>query len=107
VVLGGLGLGIYIEYILQRGFKVDAFDPIPEINILDSSHAVFNTLPEGIPGAVRILTEPRTSSRRLRWFARVRRKLSASRSDASLSMASTFASNADDYTAAFVIKGHV
>lgn len=46
---GGLFLAAYIEYILQRGFKVDAYDPIPEVDVLDSSHAVFNTLPEDIP----------------------------------------------------------
>jgi hypothetical protein len=54
---GGLWLAIYIEYILQRGFKVDAYDAIPEINVLDSSHAVFNTLPEDIPSGAGIVVD--------------------------------------------------
>ena len=55
--LGGLWLAIYIEYILQRGFKVDAYDPIPEIDVLDSSHAVFNTLPENIPSGAGVVVD--------------------------------------------------
>jgi hypothetical protein len=55
--IGGLALAIYIEYILQRGFKVDAYDPIPEMNILDSSHAVFNTLPENIPSGAGVVVD--------------------------------------------------
>lgn len=47
-IIGGLWLGIYIEYILQRGFKIDAYDPLPEVNVIDSSHAVFDTLPEDL-----------------------------------------------------------
>ncbi len=54
---GGLWLAIYIEYILQRGFKVDAYDPIPEIDVLDSSHAVFNTLPENIPSGAGVVVD--------------------------------------------------
>ena len=55
--IGGLGLAIYIEYILQRGFKVDAYDPVSEINVLDSSHAVFNTLPEDIPSGAGVVVD--------------------------------------------------
>lgn len=54
---GGLFLAAYIEYILQRGIKVDAYDPIPEIDVLDSSHAVFNTLPEDIPSGAGIVID--------------------------------------------------
>jgi hypothetical protein len=55
--IGGLWLAIYIEYILQRGFKVDAYDPIPEINVLDLSHTVFNTLPEDIPSGAGVVVD--------------------------------------------------
>ncbi|MGC2112024.1 MAG: hypothetical protein WA655_21070 [Candidatus Korobacteraceae bacterium] len=54
---GGLWLSIYIGYILQRGFKVDAYDPVPEIDILDSSHAVFNTFPENIPAGAGVVVD--------------------------------------------------
>jgi hypothetical protein len=54
---GGLWLAIYIEYILQRGFKVDAYDPLPEVDVLDSSHAVFNTLPENIPSGAGVVLD--------------------------------------------------
>ncbi|HEX7360844.1 MAG TPA: hypothetical protein VF283_10160 [Bryobacteraceae bacterium] len=57
VPFGGLALAIYIEYVLQRGFKVDAYDPIPEIDVLDSSHAVFNTLPENIPSGAGVVVD--------------------------------------------------
>jgi hypothetical protein len=56
-IIGGLWLAIYIEYILQRGFKVDAYDPIPETNVLDSSHAVFNTLPEDVPSGAGVVVD--------------------------------------------------
>jgi hypothetical protein len=56
-IIGGLWLAIYIEYILQRGFKVDAYDPIPEVDVLDSSHAVFNTLPENIPSGAGVVVD--------------------------------------------------
>ena len=55
--IGGLWLSIYIEYILQRGFKVDAYDAIPEADVLDSSHAVFNTLPENIPSGAGVVVD--------------------------------------------------
>ncbi len=54
---GGLWLAAYIEYILQRGFKVDAYDAIPEVDVLDSSHAVFNALPENIPSGAGIVVD--------------------------------------------------
>jgi len=57
ISFGGLWLSIYIEYILQRGFKVDAYDPIPEIDILNSSQAVFNTLPENIPSGAGVVVD--------------------------------------------------
>jgi hypothetical protein len=56
-LIGGLLLAAYIEYILQRGIEVDAYDPIPEINVLDSSHAVFNTLPEDIPSGAGVVVD--------------------------------------------------
>ena len=56
-IISGLGLAIYIEYILRRGILVDAYDPIPEINVLDSSHAVFNTLPEDIPSGAGVVVD--------------------------------------------------
>jgi hypothetical protein len=63
VIIGGGGiwlgafLGIYIEYILRRGLEVDAYDPIPEVDVLDASHAVFNTLPENIPSGAGIVVD--------------------------------------------------
>jgi hypothetical protein len=57
LIIGGLLLALYIEYILQKGIEVDAYDPIPEINVLDSSHAVFNTLPEDIPSGAGVVVD--------------------------------------------------
>jgi hypothetical protein len=56
-IISGLGLAIYIEYILQRGIEVDAYDPIPENDVLDSLHAVFNTLPEDIPSGAGVVVD--------------------------------------------------
>jgi hypothetical protein len=56
-IISGFLLAAYIEYILQRGIEVDAYDPIPEINVLDSSHAVFNTLPEDIPSGAGVVVD--------------------------------------------------
>jgi len=57
IVGGGLFLAAYIEYILQRGFKIDAYDPVPEVNVIDSSHAVFNTLPEDLSAGAGVVID--------------------------------------------------
>jgi hypothetical protein len=39
----------YVDIILARGLKVDAYDAIPEVNILDTSQAVLNAPVDNIP----------------------------------------------------------
>ena len=39
----------YTDIILGRGLKLDAYDAIPEVNILDNSHAVLNAPVNNIP----------------------------------------------------------
>jgi hypothetical protein len=47
----------YIDIILARGLKVDAYDPIPEVNILDTSQAVLNALVDNIPSGIGIVVD--------------------------------------------------
>ena len=42
----------YVDIILSRGLKVDAYDPIPEVNILDTSQAVLNAPVDNIPSGM-------------------------------------------------------
>jgi hypothetical protein len=39
----------YVDIILARGLKLDAYEPIPEVNILDASQAVLNAPVSNIP----------------------------------------------------------
>jgi hypothetical protein len=50
----GLGLGdpvgaALVELVLERGIESDEYDPLPEVNILDSSNAVIDAFANNIP----------------------------------------------------------
>jgi hypothetical protein len=55
-----LPLAVYIAYvdvILARGLQVDAYDPIPEVNILDASQAVLNAPVDNIPSGMGLVVD--------------------------------------------------
>jgi hypothetical protein len=43
------GLAAYVAYILERGIKTDAYEPLPEIGILEARNAVVNAYADDIP----------------------------------------------------------
>ena len=47
----------YVGVILARGLKVDAYDPLPEVNILDASQAVLNVSVDNIPSGMGLVVD--------------------------------------------------
>jgi hypothetical protein len=50
-------LAAYVQLILQRGIKLDAYDRLSEVNVLDASHAVLNAPLNAIPAAQGIVLD--------------------------------------------------
>jgi len=48
-ILGGVPLGLYVQYVLGRGIRTDEYSPLAEININDSSQAAINVPVTAIP----------------------------------------------------------